>query len=296
MNMFPRRISVSPGTRLSLTLDLKTSLMALIVITSSVFASGIENVTLDQNFQSTRLQGPWSEILEDWITTNDGSVNSRQAKVMRLGDKGLTISYKGMAPNKRDVSETDLYLLSAIEKLVYRVDFLEKRLRRSEELLYYVISGNNNAKDACPSNYTRVGQNCYHFSYREFDWKSSASFCRGMGGNLVELETVEENQDLVTYLQATKNFKGKSYWTAGLNPGLLWIWAGSARPVHEDTKQTVIGNGRCLKLDYNSASRIYSYKGEDCGTRQRYICELTKDDELGNKIERTARAHQRSNI
>lgn len=142
----------------------------------------------------SQLPGPWSEILEDWVTTNDEPINNRQAKVMKLGDKGLTISYKAMGPNKRDVSETDLYLLSkcqksrtschtcwgclnlkkikffsrfselnnlepltekllikklfrgAIEKLVYRVDFLEKRLRRSEELLYYVISGNNNAK------------------------------------------------------------------------------------------------------------------------------------------------------
>lgn len=34
----------------------------------------------------------------------------------------------------------------AIEKLVYRVDFLENRLRRAEELLYYVISGNINKK------------------------------------------------------------------------------------------------------------------------------------------------------
>lgn len=40
------------------------------------------------------------------------------------------------------VSETDLYLLSAIEKLVYKVDFMEKRLRRVEEMLYYNIAGN----------------------------------------------------------------------------------------------------------------------------------------------------------
>ena len=38
------------------------------------------------------------------------------------------------------------FIAGAIEKLVYRVDFLEKRLRRAEELLYYVIAGNNNAK------------------------------------------------------------------------------------------------------------------------------------------------------
>lgn len=68
--------------------------------------------------------------------------------------------------------------------------------------------------------------------------------CRGLGGHLVELETVEENQDVVAHLQTDKQVRGKSFWTGGLNPGLLWIWAGSARPVHQDTKQTVSGDGR----------------------------------------------------
>ncbi|XP_012274540.1 C-type lectin domain family 4 member A [Orussus abietinus] len=233
--------------------------------------------------------GPWSEILEEFVVLGNKSSNARSSRVMKLGDKMLTISSRATAPNKRDVSETDLYLLGAIEKLVYRVDFLEKRLRRAEDLLHYVIAGNDHAQESCPENYTRIGRNCYHFSFREFDWKSSASLCRGMGGNLVELETVEENQDVIAYLQTDKKVKGKHFWTGGLNPGLLWIWAGSARPVHHDTKQTVNGDGRCLKLEYSPISRIYSYKGEDCGSRQRYICELSKDDESANKIERTAR-------
>lgn len=37
------------------------------------------------------------------------------------------------------MSETDLYLLGAIEKLAYKVDTMEKRLRRTEELLQHVI-------------------------------------------------------------------------------------------------------------------------------------------------------------
>lgn len=42
----------------------------------------------------------------------------------------------------RQITETDMYLLSAIEKLVYRADFMEKRLKRVEEMLYYVMAGN----------------------------------------------------------------------------------------------------------------------------------------------------------
>lgn len=45
-----------------------------------------------------------------------------------------------------EVSETDLYLLSAIEKLVYRVDYMEKRLRKTEQIIYYLMAGNQNNK------------------------------------------------------------------------------------------------------------------------------------------------------
>ncbi|KAL7302438.1 hypothetical protein TKK_0005090 [Trichogramma kaykai] len=233
--------------------------------------------------------GPWSEILEEWIMSNGSPRGSREIK---LGDSTLRITN----PNKvhpsqngnKQVSETDLYLLGSMEKLVYKMDFLEKRVKRTEELLYYVISGNNKAKQPCAKNFTRVGQFCYHMSNREYDWKSSASLCRAMGGNLVEFESIEENQDVVAMLQSDKKIR-KSYWTGGLNPGLLWIWAASARPVHHDTKQNVIGDGRCLKLEYEPSSRTYMYRGEDCSQKHRFICELSNDDESVNKIERIAK-------
>ena len=41
------------------------------------------------------------------------------------------------------VSETDLYLLGAIEKLVYRMDLMDQRLRRAEELVQHVLEGSN---------------------------------------------------------------------------------------------------------------------------------------------------------
>lgn len=46
----------------------------------------------------------------------------------------------------QEVSETDLYLLSAIEKLVYRVDYMERRLRKTEQIVYYLMAGNNENK------------------------------------------------------------------------------------------------------------------------------------------------------
>ncbi|KAG5326130.1 CLC4A protein, partial [Acromyrmex heyeri] len=174
-----------------------------------------------------------------------------------------------------------------VDSMSIPLSFLTEEL--NTVLIYIIYYLSSLFLEPCPTNYTRMGQNCYHFSNRDFDWKSSGSLCRGMGGHLVEFNTVEENQDVIAGIMSNSKFKGNNFWTGGLNPGLLWIWANSARPVQQDTKQTVIGDGRCLKLTFNASSKLYSYRGEDCSSRQRYICELTVEDESANRIERTAR-------
>jgi len=54
-------------------------------------------------------------------------------------------SNAGATRDRGEVSETDFYLLGAIEKLTYRLDFIEKRLRRTEDLLFHVMEGQNTA-------------------------------------------------------------------------------------------------------------------------------------------------------
>ncbi|RZF38328.1 hypothetical protein LSTR_LSTR012115 [Laodelphax striatellus] len=185
--------------------------------------------------------------------------------------------------NNKEVSETDLYLLGAIEKLVYRVDLMEKRLRRTEELLHHVMdnTANTQREDPCPANFTRVQKNCYHFSDRQFNWKSASSMCKSLGSNLMELETADEYTDLVTFIQSDPYLRGREYWTGGLNPGLLWIWSNSAQPVvpknpNLSRPSEVVhssGNGRCLKLTYHNIGKIYQYYGSDCSARLHYVCE-----------------------
>lgn len=91
-------------------------------------------------------------------------------------------------------------------------------------------------------------------------------------------------------------FKGKDFWTGGLNPGLLWIWSNSARPVAtpgKDKKKpppnTILGDGRCLRLAYDPAMRTYSYRGTDCGLRYNYICEAPETTS-SNEIKRIGRS------
>ncbi|XP_058454559.1 uncharacterized protein LOC131432354 [Malaya genurostris] len=144
----------------------------------------------------------------------------------------------------REVSETDLYLLGAIEKLVYRVDYMENRLRRAEQIIYYLMAGNNQKIETCPDNFTRIHENCYHFGVdRGLNWKSASTLCKSYGGHLAEFETSVEFQDVAAFILNNQLKRGKEYWLGGLNPGLLWIWTHSAKPVNPNTNLTSISTG-----------------------------------------------------
>lgn len=69
---------------------------------------------------------------------DENNENEKESKIA----PGKIVNNLNSKPPGRQVSETDLYLLGAIEKLVFRVDFMEKRLRRVEEMMYYAIAGN----------------------------------------------------------------------------------------------------------------------------------------------------------
>lgn len=51
-------------------------------------------------------------------------------------------------------------MLGAIERLVYRVELMEKRMQRTEELLYHVMEGSHN-------NNKREGNKSYFFLCQE---------------------------------------------------------------------------------------------------------------------------------
>ncbi|KAK9721613.1 hypothetical protein QE152_g20815 [Popillia japonica] len=89
---------------------------------------------------------------------------------------------------------------------------------------------------------------------------------------------------------------GRDFWTGGLNPGLLWIWSNSARPVanpgshhNKNPSVNILGEGRCLRLNFDSSLRTYTYKGTDCGMRHHYICEY-QDNTSSNEIRRIGRS------
>lgn len=105
--------------------------------------------------ESRVLQSPYK-----YIPTSNVYINKRIDNVMPLGASAFkqNFNFNGASTggsnqhffnnrvppqNGQEVSETDLYLLSAIEKLLYRVDYMERRLHKTEQLVYYLMAGNN---------------------------------------------------------------------------------------------------------------------------------------------------------
>lgn len=322
------------------------------------------------------------------------------------------LNFEQIRQTSADISETDLYLLSAIEKLAHRVDYLEKRLQTTDKLILHLLNDIRKenpppnieepilkpnrpttpvswntaslsstattvpqtsaasvtttidtstlspstllqttaalkpkpkptkpaatttkpdavaANTLCPRDFTAIATVCYHFNNNEHsDWKSANGRCRQLGGNLAEFTNSREFKAVGEYLAANGTRSAtSSYWLGGLNPGLLWIWSSSAKPVNSAANfaafgaqygsirnsTTVIppkavtagveqnpqkernvfdiqGNGRCLSLQYNRTLRGFEYMGEDCSRPHGYVCEM-HNRRVENEISRVFRA------
>lgn len=294
------------------------------------------------------------------------------------------LNFEQIRQTSADISETDLYLLSAIEKLVHRVDYLEKRLQTTDKLILHLLNDVSNEKPhaapatpttttasspgtavtkpssdsaqsaattrvpsstttppkptkppqsapsaetaLCPRDYVAIAKICYHFDRSEHaDWKTANGRCRSLGGHLAEFSNAREFKAVTEFLaNGTTRFTNASYWLGGLNPGLLWIWSGSAKPVNPASNlaafggggggggknsTTVIpsrqgdgdkpsktknvfdiqGNGRCLNLQYNRTLRSFEYYGEDCSRPHGFVCEM-RNRNVENEISRVFRA------
>ncbi|CAI6368447.1 unnamed protein product [Macrosiphum euphorbiae] len=253
------------------------------MILSKIIACVVTVVLSSAVVQSNRDFAHRLTTIED-LATRDNVINVPVALptgyVVNRPSQNIAAAGDRVDVNKdpsKEVSETDMYLLGAIEKLVHRMDLMEKRLKRSEELIQHIVEGNAaNREDPCPGNFTRIAHACYHFSERQYNWKSAMSMCKSLGGNLLEFDNKDEQIDVLTYLIGDKYLRGYDYWTGGLNPGLLWIWANSARPVvpKDSTRpeDQITGSGRCLRLTPNAATKVYSYSGAECSNRHRYVC------------------------
>ena len=61
----------------------------------------------------------------------------------------------------------------------------------------------------CPPTYEKFGLSCYKYIREKTQWKMAQEQCMKDGGNLVSIESMQEQAFLIDYLKRHgKNFKG----------------------------------------------------------------------------------------
>lgn len=143
-------------------------------------------ISISGSSPSTR-QGRVMQMAHRYIPTSNMYITKRIGNVSPLSSSNQNINLNGNAYQRisqngpSEVSETDLYLLGAIEKLVYRVDYMEKRLLKSEQLIYYLMAGNNQNRKEIDGEWDRDSQKrrvVYHLSRNMcFNFLFSLCFC-----------------------------------------------------------------------------------------------------------------------
>lgn len=88
---------------------------------------------------------------------------------------------------------------------------------------------------------------------REINWQSANNICKTLGGQLAEFEEKLEFKLIAKHLLGHSTDKGKEFWLGGLNPGLLWIWSNSARPINANTNLTMAATSGIVQ---QASSRI----------------------------------------
>lgn len=160
----------------------------------------------------------------------------------------------------------------------------------------------------CPKDFIRISSNCYHIETKTpADWQTASIRCKSNGARLAEFEKFKDFKPVETYLTDVMGKDTIQMWLGGLNPGLLWIWSSSAKPVATFNETTpsapkkstniqtvtrgteIAGSGRCLNLMSNNTQTHLQYFGEDCSVAHSYICEM-HDRTVENTISRVLRA------
>ncbi|CAG0906225.1 unnamed protein product [Cyprideis torosa] len=87
----------------------------------------------------------------------------------------------------------------------------------------------------CPEGFQMAGEGCYHFGDQVLDFDNSLTYCRGLGGKLVEFETAEEMYEFNDYFKQNQPTPCDDvyYWIGGDQrfDSLVWEWVSSRHPV-----------------------------------------------------------------
>lgn len=163
-----------------------------------------------------------------------------------------------------------------------------EKLRSEQEVALALAVG-------CPPTYEKFGSSCYKYVREKTQWKNAQEQCMKDGGNLVGIETAQEQLFLTNYLKRHGAVDAYSY-TGGLKYSGYWKWIGQHAPMSQSdfwlTAETQSKPGYdCQAMFIHDPFRFGQWVGLPCYSSVPYVCEyqlLPAHAAVQNQAERMA--------
>ncbi|XP_039462106.1 hepatic lectin-like [Oreochromis aureus] len=158
-------------------------------------------------------------------------------------------------------------LLAAALIVIYRLSFDKIRTNKElENLKHHKMKCESNLTDdlcyKCEEGWELHGGKCYYFSIRKYFWKHSRYECGAKGGDLVKIDSREEQTFLERRLRDVMNEAEDKFWI-GLTDSAVegrWVWADGS-PLNE--RLQFWSN---YEPDNWTGSNLTHPEGEDCAS------------------------------
>ncbi|XP_048249051.1 C-type mannose receptor 2-like isoform X1 [Haliotis rufescens] len=133
----------------------------------------------------------------------------------------------------------------------------------------------------CPQNFSKGGNSCYYFSNETKAWATALTACRGLGADLVSIETQSESDAITQILISTLQTQVTGYWIGGyyVTATSSWTWPdyqpitftnwGPSQPRYKSYTYTIT----MLNPQKNSGFTVWGWASVAATTAYNYICE-----------------------
>ncbi|XP_041811569.1 C-type lectin domain family 4 member C-like isoform X2 [Chelmon rostratus] len=141
----------------------------------------------------------------------------------------------------------------------------------------------------CQEGWEKHGGHCYYFSTNRLLWNRSREECRRKGGDLVQIDSKEEQSFLAMKLQDKMNFPEDKFWiglTDSQEEG-AWLWVdGSPLNISlafwsdrepDDWKGEDKDGEDCARMGEKGSSDLNSWLDKSCKMSQKSICEKSAE-------------------
>ncbi|XP_060077911.1 perlucin-like [Ylistrum balloti] len=152
-----------------------------------------------------------------------------------------------------------------------------------------LCAGLQGSRGACPIDFQQYGESCYKVFFEPVSWIDAKKYCQVFGGDLVKIETQEEEamlDNVLNDVHTNKSARVENYWIDGSDELFEgeWRWVGTPgysqiisgythwapnQPDNDD------GTENCMQIrfDFN----LY-WNDEECTDKDSFICEAEYSD------------------